>query len=358
MSLVFSLVLAVLLVANLAAAVLLWRRLGALERRLRQQNTTIQKQEREITQQRYALAMLRQLQKGEGEEEKSDEERLNEAVSHLDAVADAEQKKKAETATPAPQGQRDVAVGGLKEEEILSFIKKAIKNNQIAVSKQSIVTLPKRQTRYFEIFSRVQVGDQGFIPAHKFISIARSNNLMGVLDNLLLLRCLQLIKQNAGGDQSVGYFVNISVATLGNKNYINDLTEFLAANPKLSSRLVFEMTQEDTMKITPTVKSVMEGLSLLGCRFSMDQVKIFGMDVDRLVDNNISFVKMDGRTLQKEMGDPLARGRMKRIKTQLEAQGIEVIVEKIETETQLMDLVGLYVNYGQGYLFGQPEVLA
>src|SRR5690606_32090312 len=118
---------------NLVVTVLLWRQMSKLDRRLRQQNTTIQKQEREITQQRYALAMLRQLQKGEGEEEKSDEERLNEAVSHLDAVADAEQKK-AESEPQAQQEQKDVAVGGLKEEEILSFVKKAIKNNQIAVS--------------------------------------------------------------------------------------------------------------------------------------------------------------------------------------------------------------------------------
>jgi cyclic-di-GMP phosphodiesterase TipF (flagellum assembly factor) len=361
MSLFLLIILAVFSLAHLFATLRLWGLVNGLDVKLRQQSTTVQRQEREITQQRYAIAMLRQLQKGEeGAEAKSDEQRLNEAVTHLDEAAAAAEVPKQDAATAAGQAptHKDKAVGGLKEAEILQFVKHAVKNNQIAVSKQPIVALPKRQVRYFEIFSRIQVGDQGFIPAHKFISIARSNNLMGVLDNLLLLRCLQMIKQSGEGDGSVGYFVNISVATLGSKNYINDLTEFLAANPKLSARLVFEMTQEDTTKITPTVKSVMDGLSLLGCRFSMDQVKVFGIDVDRLANNNISFVKMDGRALQKEVGDPSARGRMKRIKAQLEAQGIEVIVEKIEKETQLLDLVGLYVNYGQGYLFGQPEVLA
>ncbi len=220
------------------------------------------------------------------------------------------------------------------------------------------MTLPKREVRYYEIFSRILVGDQGYIPAGKFISIARDNNLMSVLDNLLLLRCLQLIKQNAQKEQQAGFFVNISPLTLANKAYVNDLIEFLQLNPKLSSRLIFEITQKDSLHISAGIKSVMEGLALLGVRFSIDQVTIFGMDTDRLVDLNINFVKMDTRAIEKEMGNPSSRNRMKKIKNALEAQGVQVVAEKIENEKQLLNILDLYVDFGQGYLFGQPEILA
>jgi EAL domain-containing protein (putative c-di-GMP-specific phosphodiesterase class I) len=35
--------------------------------------------------------------------------------------------------------------------------------------------------------------------------------------------------------------------------------------------------------------------------------------------------------------------------------GCELIAEGIETEEELAELIRLGVDYGQGYLFGQPE---
>jgi cyclic-di-GMP phosphodiesterase TipF (flagellum assembly factor) len=345
----------ILTVVNTVVLVIMWRESAAMERIQRQLSAMTQRHDREIAQQRYALASLRQIQEAGVDDGKTDQQMLDEAVGQLDEI----DKQHAHLpAAPAATMVPDAAIGQLSDKEILQFVKKAIQNNQLAISRQPIVTLPKRQIRYYEIFSRILVGDQGYIPAHKFISVARGNNLMGVLDNILLLRCLQLIKQTAQKEQTSGYFVNISSSTLANKTYVNDLIEFLQHNPKLSSSLVFEITQDDSLKISPGVKSVMEGLALLGVRFSMDQVTIFGMDPDRLVDLNINFVKMDSRVLEKEMNAPMARGRMKKIKNTLEAQGVQVIAEKIENEKQLLSILDLYVDFGQGYLFGQPEIMA
>ena len=47
--------------------------------------------------------------------------------------------------------------------------------------------------------------------------------------------------------------------------------------------------------------------------------------------------------------------RLKRIKTELDSNGIDMIDEKIESEKQLIELLDLDIDYGQGYLFGKPE---
>ena len=349
---ILTIICLILTIVNSVVLVIMWRDGDNMERSLRQLSASNQRHDRDIAQQRYALAALRQIQEEGVDDGKTDQQMIDAAVGQLDVIDKEHQAPSTNTTVP------DAAIGELSDKEILQFVKKAIQNNQLAVSRQPIVTLPKRQLRYYEIFSRILVGDQGYIPANKFISVARGNNLMSVLDNILLLRCLQLIKQNAKTDNAAGYFVNISSSTLANKTYVGDLIEFLQHNPKLSSRLVFEITQDDSLKISSGVKSVMEGLALLGVRFSMDQVTIFGMDPDRLVDLNINFVKMDSRVLEKEMNAPMARGRMKKIKNTLEAQGIQVIAEKIENEKQLLSILDLYVDFGQGYLFGQPEIMA
>lgn len=343
-------------------SIFLWRKIKGLDRRLRQLTTTTQRLDRELAQQRYALAMLRQIQQGEEDvvthedQATADLALMDHAFLALDQIAN---ETKAEQAVATkPEGPANVAVGTLKEDEILQFLKKAIKSNHVAVSCQPIKALPSRETRFYEIYARVLVGNQGYIPANQFISIARDHNLMSMVDNLLLLRCLQLVKQNSNMEPATGFFVNISVQTLGNKTYVSDLISFLEANPRLSSRLIFEITQKDSINISTTAKSVMEGLALLGCRFSMDQVSVFGIDINRLIDQNISFVKLDVRALIKEMDDVSALKRLKRIKASLEAGGIQVIMEKVENEKQLFTLLDLYIDYAQGYLFGQPELMA
>jgi EAL domain-containing protein (putative c-di-GMP-specific phosphodiesterase class I) len=342
----------VLLSAALATSMfvflLVWRQLQQVKRYCRQLNTAIQKQERDIAQQRYSLAILRQKIDNEvtGEVTLAEEELMDSVLDQMD-----EKQKEADRDIPKD-------IGELKQTEVLQFLKKAIKNNQISVSLQSIVKLPQRAVVFYEVYARIKVGEQGYIPASQFIAVARDNNLMSVLDNVLLLRCLQLIKRSPTKDGTAAFFVNISVSTLNNKTYVNDLINFLSANPKLSSRLIFEIRQADSMRVGAEAKKVMEGLALLGCRFSMDHITLLGLDVDRLVDQNISFVKLNVDMISKEMQEVEKRGRLKKLKTMLETSGITVIMEKIENERQLLPLVDLYVDYAQGYLFGKPEDVA
>ena len=59
----------------------------------------------------------------------------------------------------------------------------------------------------------------------------------------------------------------------------------------------------------------------------------------------------------REIGDPSAkldRG-VQFLKRALERHGIDLIVEKIETEATLLDLLDYQIDFGQGYLFGEPQ---
>jgi len=44
------------------------------------------------------------------------------------------------------------------------------------------------------------------------------------------------------------------------------------------------------------------------------------------------------------------------MKRRLALDGIELIVEKVETERELVELLEFDVALGQGYLFGEPKV--
>lgn len=351
---------------NAGLIFVLWRMLGEQKTLLWQFHSATQRQAREITQQRYAIATVRQMIPGQGNPadmivESLDDEEARAVMDALDSENIlTEQELKDVLEKPAPQDApqvESVDVEQLKDKEILEFIKSSVRNNHIALAQQPIVIFPERRVAYYEIFARINTVKQGYLPAQKFINVAKTNNLVGAIDSLLMMRCLHLLKNRSEKDEQAEFFINVSLVTFMNKEYLYRLVEFLTANPKLSSRLVFEMTQEDWLRISMAVKSVLDGLSLLGCRFSMDKVEILGMDTARLAKQNITFIKIDASLLEKEIANSGGSGRIKRIKNMLDAQRINIIVEKVENEKQLGLLQEMHADFGQGYLFGAPVIM-
>jgi cyclic-di-GMP phosphodiesterase, flagellum assembly factor TipF len=89
----------------------------------------------------------------------------------------------------------------------------------------------------------------------------------------------------------------------------------------------------------------------------MDQVKSLSFDFTHLEARHIRFVKVEAAILMaemKEVGGGLPR--LKRLKAQMDTNGIDLIVEKVETERQILELMDAGLDYGQGYLFGKPAL--
>jgi len=223
---------------------------------------------------------------------------------------------------------------------------------------QPVVTLPQRKRRFYEMFSRIRIRADSYLPAERYIEVAMRQDLLPVIDNLLLLRGLQLARDagasGEGAEAGGAFFCNITSLTLNDPKFMGDLVEFIAQNRALAPRLVFEMGQRDLKEMTPEILPVLEGLSRLGCRFSMDQVRSLAFDFAELELRRIRFIKVDAATILTEMDGPGGLRRMKRMKAAMDGNGIDLIVEKIETEDQVVNLLDLDIDYGQGYLFGKP----
>ena len=79
------------------------------------------------------------------------------------------------------------------------------------------------------------------------------------------------------------------------------------------------------------------------------------IDYDDLRDHGFRYVKMDAETILTELNDPTAHISVADIKRVIDRRGMDLIVEKIESEPSLLQLLDLRIDYGQGYLFGEPR---
>lgn len=255
---------------------------------------------------------------------------------------------------PLTEAEKNDIGSILTDEQVRTLVKLAVDQDRIDLFVQPIVNLPQRKLRFVETFSRIRIDTDVYLPAERYIEAAMRQDLVPVIDNLLLLRSLQVVRDTAQGEANRAFFCNITSLTLNDPKFMGDLVEFIAQNRELAPRLVFELGQRDLATMSPDVLPVLAGLGQLGCRFSMDQVRSLSFDFAHLEARFIRFVKVDAALIMDEMRQLGGMDRLKRLKGEMDRQGIDLIAEKVETERQLIELLDLDIDYGQGYLFGRP----
>lgn len=237
---------------------------------------------------------------------------------------------------------------------VKELMQQAIRNEHVDIFVQPVVRLPQRQVRFYEIYGRIRAQAGVYLPATRYLGLARQEKVETDLDMLLLGGVLRTIKRTAHIKRATPFFINISKTTVKNLRYMKKLLEFLARNRTLGNRLIFEMPHETFDSLSSKDLQLIEGLGLLGCSFSLDHVKLQSLDIAKLQKHKVRFVKMDAAMLLAETKNDRQFNAMWTFKRKLEANGIGVIAEKIETDSTLVEIFDYDVHYGQGYLFGKP----
>jgi len=243
----------------------------------------------------------------------------------------------------------------LDDAGVLEAVRDALRADRIDVYLQPVVSLPQRKHRGYEVFTRVRSADGAQIMPDRYLDIAEREGLIATIDNLLLIRCVQLIRETERRQHHITFFNNISSATLGDAEFMQDFLYLMKSNPSLVPKLIFELGQEDLSSGPATTLAVLGQVARLGFRFSLDQIVDPGaVDVETLAAAEFRFLKLDAGLLLAPATRDAALSLMHRCRR----REIDVILEKIETEQQLAALteLGEGIDFGQGYLFGEPRL--
>lgn len=240
----------------------------------------------------------------------------------------------------------------LGDEEILEAVREGIAADRVDLFLQPIVSLPQRRRRYFECYSRIRTAYGATLLPGRYLGIAERAGLISAIDNLLLLRCVQLVRKSQQRRFDVGFFIHISPRTFGDAKFLGEFVDFMLENRDLSRHLFFEFAEADARARDDGVAAALARLGRAGFRFSIDQVSGIDCDARALRAMHVGFVKIDAATA---LGGG-AIANFADFKAALELAGIEVIVEKIESEPVLLELLDHHIDFGQGFLFGEPRL--
>ena len=237
---------------------------------------------------------------------------------------------------------------------VLELVEHGLRDDRVDLYLQPIVSLPQRKRRFFECYSRVRTEDGTVIEPSEYLDLAKTAGLLTSIDNILLFRCLQLLGKLQRQDTTAVFFCNVSAYTLADDGFVQDIVAYMERHRELSAKLVLEMAQSDLTDAPASLPDYLASLQAAGYRFSMDGVRDLDLDIQMMAEKGFRSVKIDAAILLELI--EAGRGSVVRsLKQNLDHHGIDMIVERIESEKDLLELLDFNIDYGQGFLFGEPR---
>ena len=278
----------------------------------------------------------------------------------IERLADNRASGARQAAEPAMAGAPAISAPAhaemLDEPAVLDVVRRGLEANRVDLYLQPIVSLPQRKRRYYECFSRIRDAHGRVIVPDQYIRVAEREGLITVIDNILLFRCVQLVRKAKKMEKNVRFFYNMSARTLADTTFFPEFLAFLSENPDLAGNLRFEFTQADIAELSPEASHNLEQLGERGFRFSLDQVSRMDMNFAELSRRCFRYVKVDAPTLIAHFRDLDDTGELKTFQDEVESSAVDIIVEKIEDELTLVEILDYGIDFGQGYLFGEPRL--
>jgi len=272
----------------------------------------------------------------------------------------------APTARPAPVAAAKPASAAVAAEaaspsrnqpQLLAAVKNAVEESRLDIYLQPMVTLPQRKVRFYEAVTRLRDDKDQILAADDFIPTAEAGGLIGKIDHMVMLRCIQVLRRLMVRNKDVGVFCNVSAATLGNPANFAQCLDFLEANRALAPSFVLEFKQATFRHLGPTEIENLAALSQRGYRFSIDHVTDLRIEPRDLADRGVRFIKVPAALLLDPKQSSTSDIHPSDLSDLLGRFGIDLIAEKIEGERAVVDLLDYDVRFGQGFLFAPPRPL-
>lgn len=249
------------------------------------------------------------------------------------------------------------SLDNVAEPELLEMIRASLEENRVDLYLQPTVSLPQRKVRFYEALSRLRSESGSVIMPAQYIKIAAPAGLMSVVDNLLLFRCVQIVRRLMTKNRGVGVFCNISGDTLRDAEFFPQFLEYMQHNRDLAGQIVFEFAQESVLKAGREGEANLKRLNSLGFALSMDNIKTLALDFPKLNALGFSYLKVRADILTRGMNAAGAAVAAEDFKNLLSRHGLNLIAERVEDEKTVVQLLDYAVDFAQGYLFGEPRAV-
>ncbi|MCH9800203.1 MAG: bifunctional diguanylate cyclase/phosphodiesterase [Actinomycetia bacterium] len=250
---------------------------------------------------------------------------------------------------------REQALAAMNVREELAH---AIAHRTVAVAYQPIVDLANGTIVSYEALVRLLTRDGQTLNPAEFLPVAKSADLISVLDQMTLERALGDLAAGRFPEPNVDININCEPEDLRQSEYSLNVLAHLHAAGIEPHRVTLEVTEGALLQVNDEVSANVASLREAGLGIAIDDFGTGYSSLSQLRDVDARLVKIDRSFIARVTEDRESRNIVATIIELAHQLGRKVTAEGIETRQQAEVLRRMGCEYGQGYLFGRPMQLA
>lgn len=236
-------------------------------------------------------------------------------------------------------------------------IKKAIAENRLKLSYQSIASLEGGDHHHYDVLARMLDEAGHEMPASEFIPIAEKFGLIVAIDRWVISRALTVLAKRAGASDTSSLFVRLSEQSIREGDSLfRWLSEQLKQRPLKKDELVISIQETIVETHIAKAKALSQAMRSLGAEVAMDYYGEGGNSVRMLEHISPGFVRFH-YSFTKDFNDPKLQQKFAQLMEVAKQRHIKTIVGQVEDANAMARLWQLGVNYIQGFHVQQPEAV-
>jgi diguanylate cyclase (GGDEF)-like protein len=237
---------------------------------------------------------------------------------------------------------------------LLGDLRRAVNTGQLMLQYQPKVSIGTGEVVGAEALVRWQHPDRGLIMPDDFIPLAEHTGLIGPLTTCVLDAALTQARAWMDAGRPLVVSVNLSARNLLDEDLPQQVRELLAANDVPAELLALEVTESALMNEPGRAKWVLENLSALGVRLSIDDFGAGYTSLGQLKNLPVAELKIDKSFVINMHNDPSDALIVQSIIDLGHNLGLSIVAEGVETAAALTDLTAFGCDLAQGYFLSRP----
>jgi diguanylate cyclase (GGDEF)-like protein len=237
---------------------------------------------------------------------------------------------------------------------LLGDLRRALDRGELILHYQPKISISSSDVVGAEALVRWQHPQQGMVFPDTFIPLAEHTGLIGPLTRYVLDAALAQARVWADAGRALPVSVNLSARNLLDDHLPEQVTELLTAHGVPADLLELEVTESAIM--TEPVKAVqlLEQLSALGVRISIDDFGAGYTSLGQLKDLPVNELKIDRSFVMTMTEDPRNAMIVRSVVELGHNLGLTIVAEGVETEQALATLAEIGCDVAQGYYLSRP----
>ncbi|WP_250028670.1 putative bifunctional diguanylate cyclase/phosphodiesterase [Paractinoplanes maris] len=237
---------------------------------------------------------------------------------------------------------------------IAADLRTALDNGALDVYFQPKVTLTDRHLVGVECLARWQHPAQGEVLPEDFIAVAEHTGQLSRLTEVVLTEGLRRCREWADRDRPLSIAVNLSVRTLLDSRFPDQVATLLERYGVSAAQVTFEISEPGMLGDIERVLPTLYRLRDLGVRLSVDDFGTGASSLSYLRQWPVHEVKIDDSFVQGMATDTGDLAIVRAVISLAREFGLTVVAEGVESELTLELLEEMGCEIGQGYLFSRP----